>query len=59
MVQSYLTEIFKDNPNLPFNPTTDTPQSLQNKRYPSNFVYDQLDSNDKRTLIEHLPAIMR
>lgn len=57
MVQSYLAEIFKDNPNLPYNPTTDTQLSLQNKRYPSKFVYEQLDNNDKRTLIEHLPAI--
>ena len=57
MVQSYLATIFQDNPNLPYNPTTDTQQTLQNKRFPSKFVYDQLDSNQKRTLIEHMPAI--
>ena len=57
-VQAILTELFKDNPNLPFNPTTDTEGSIWARRNPSKFVFDQMESPDKVTLLEFQPEIL-
>lgn len=56
-VQNILTQIFVDNPSLPYNPTVDNEATIFQKRFPSKYVFDQMDSPMKVTLLEHLPAI--
>lgn len=56
LVQSYLSQMFNDNPNLKKN-FMETDQQWEQRKYPTRFIFNELSQDDKKLLITQYPAI--
>jgi len=57
-VQNYLSQLFVDNANIKNNPTTETEEQTNRRRFPSRYAYELMNQDDKRIFLTHYPAIM-